>query len=132
MRLKRKEQEFSGPIGTSNYLGSDALFEGQLDIEGNIRIDGKMKGCIRCMGLLVVGPEGFVEGPVQCHSLRLEGRLSGQVQATGLVSLMAGGRLHGDITAVQLEVHQGAYFCGKSVVPDDVQDVVWNDDESGV
>tara|TARA_B100000902_G_C26696335_1_gene614937 strand:- start:21 stop:254 length:234 start_codon:yes stop_codon:yes gene_type:complete len=60
-----------------NSIAKESKLEGALNTEGDIRIDGQLKGAIVTKGKLVLGTSGIIEGEVDCTSAII----SGEIQA---------------------------------------------------
>lgn len=95
-------------------LGRGTEFEGVLAFEGRVRIDGRFKGRIHSDGILVLGDGAEVEADVEVGTLIVRGgTLRGNVAARQLIEIHAEGRVHGDITAPQIDIDKGCIFEGK-------------------
>ena len=95
-------------------LGRGTEFEGVLAFEGRVRIDGRFKGRIHSDGILVLGDGAEVEADVEVGTLIVRGgTLRGNVAARQLIEIHAEGRVHGDITAPQIDIDKGSVFEGK-------------------
>jgi cytoskeletal protein CcmA (bactofilin family) len=95
-------------------LGRGSEFEGVLSFEGRVRIDGRFKGRIHSDGLLVLGEGAEVEAEIEVGTLIVRGgTLRGNVVARQLIEIHAEGRVHGDITAPQIDMDKGCLFEGR-------------------
>lgn len=95
-------------------LGRGTEFEGVLAFEGRVRIDGRFKGRVFSEGVLILGDGAEVEAEVEVGTLIVRGgTLRGNVIARQLIELHAEGRVHGDISAPQIEIDKGCLFEGK-------------------
>jgi cytoskeletal protein CcmA (bactofilin family) len=99
-----------GEIRTS--LGPDAVVSGRLSFTTPTRIEGKLRGELRCTRALVVAPRALVEGRVQAETIVVEGTLRGEVLQAERVEVRPGGRLLGRVRTGCLVVHDGAIFEG--------------------
>jgi cytoskeletal protein CcmA (bactofilin family) len=95
-----------------NRLVEGTSITGEIISEGNIRIDGKLKGTIATKGKLVIGPKGVVEGEIVCGDADIEGKLLGTIKVNGLLSLKSTSKLEGDIFTGKLAIEPGASFSG--------------------
>jgi cytoskeletal protein CcmA (bactofilin family) len=98
--------------GTHTLLGPDASFEGKLDFEGDVRIDGRFRGEIVSNDRLIIGEGAKVQGTVRVGTLILNGTLEGQVHVTEEAELQAPGRLVGELYAPSLVIARGVILDG--------------------
>ncbi|MGH7859170.1 MAG: bactofilin family protein [Candidatus Binatia bacterium] len=97
-------------------LGSDAMITGRLSFTTATRIEGKLKGELRCTDLLIVGPTAVVEGLVKAEELRIEGLVRGEIVDTKKVEIAPSGKLFGKLRAAALVIHDGGIFEGECVM----------------
>ena len=95
-----------------NRIVEGTSIEGEIISEGNIRIDGKVKGTVSTRGRLVIGPEGSVEGNIICSNADIEGVLVGTIKVSELLTLKNTAKLQGDIVTSKLSIEPGAVFGG--------------------
>jgi cytoskeletal protein CcmA (bactofilin family) len=112
MAWGKKESYVNGQM-LDAVLGKDTRFEGTLETERGVRIDGHYKGLIKVAGDVVVGEDGVVEAQVYGHNVQIDGEVHGQVYATGLLELTATGKLYGDLQAAKMHMEEGAVFDGR-------------------
>jgi len=91
----------------------DALaITGNVKTEGNLRLDGTLRGDIHCLSL-IIGQDAGLEGNVVAEEVVIGGRLKGSVR-TLHVTLKAKSHVEGELYHRSLTIEQGAYFEGKS------------------
>jgi cytoskeletal protein CcmA (bactofilin family) len=100
-------------------IGADAVINGKLSFTTPTRIEGKLKGELRCTQLLIIGATAVVEGSVRADELRIEGIVQGEVLDTRKVEICPQGRLTGKVVAQRLVVRDGGYFEGQCMVGPD-------------
>ena len=105
-----KNQEVDS--SSRNIIASDTVFKGDIQSNGNIRIDGTVIGTLNCKCKVVVGDSGKIEGEVVCQSANISGEVKVKITVTELLTLKASSKLVGDIIAGKLEVEPGAIFSG--------------------
>jgi len=108
--------EFLRETEVRTSIGADAVINGKLSFTTPTRIEGKLKGELRCTQLLIIGPTAVVEGWVKADELRVEGILRGEVGETRKVEICEQGKLIGRIAARLLVVRQGGFVDGKCSV----------------
>ena len=104
-------------------LAADSVINGKLAFTTPTRIDGKLKGELRCTQLLVIGPTAIVEGWVRADTVRLEGVVRGEIAETRRVEIRPSGRFIGRLATDRLVLHEGAIMDGECLigVPDPQQ-----------
>lgn len=95
-----------------NLIGNGTSITGDINSNGDVRIDGALKGNITISGKLVVGPSGSIEGNVICQNADISGEIHGKVTVTELLSLKASAKLLGDIVTGKISIEPNATFTG--------------------
>jgi cytoskeletal protein CcmA (bactofilin family) len=98
----------------STFLGSDANFEGTLEFQGTIRVDGRLKGKI-CSegGTLIVGEKAVVDADITAGAVIVMGELSGTIDARERIEVNPPGRLGGNVQTASISIKPGGIFNGK-------------------
>lgn len=108
--LGRKDKGFKEDFDT--LIGSNATFEGSIELEGTIRVDGTVKGDITVKGDVYVGTEALVNGNISANNVHLAGTIEGNVRATGILKIFSTAKLYGDIEVSSFVTDEGAIFHG--------------------
>lgn len=95
-----------------NLIGTGTNIIGDINSNGDLRIDGVLKGNIKINGKLVVGPSGNIEGNVQCQHADVSGEIHGTITVTELLSLKASAKVLGDIVTGKIAIEPNATFTG--------------------
>jgi cytoskeletal protein CcmA (bactofilin family) len=93
-------------------LGPDTTFKGTMTFEKPLKVDGTFEGELHTNGYLIVGKSGQVKADLNVGETRIEGKVSGNVNAERRVDLAPTAVLHGDIKANRLAIAEGATFVG--------------------
>ena len=101
----------------ASLIGGGTTIVGDIAFSGGLRIDGTVRGAVRCVdgdkaGMLVISELGTVEGEVRAAHLVVAGRINGPVYASELVELQPKARIAGDVHYRALEMHNGAIVDG--------------------
>lgn len=91
-------------------IGTEII--GDITSNGDLRIDGKVKGTIKLQGKLVIGENGEVSGEVICANVTVAGILHGKIQVAELLNLQATAKVEGEVITGKLAVEPGAEFTG--------------------
>ena len=100
----------AGPI--LNIIGAGTTVEGVVNCDGDIRIEGHVKGTVKSKAKIVIGNSGSVEGDLFCENADISGKIFGSVEVTEMVFLKSTAYLEGDITTTKFVVEAGAKFNG--------------------
>lgn len=95
-----------------NMIGPGTKIVGNIETNGDIRIDGNIEGNIASKGKVVIGSNGFVKGEIHCVNAELSGVLNGRVNVTELLSLKASSKITGEMIVGKLSIEPGAIFSG--------------------
>jgi len=93
-----------------SIISTDLIITGNLLSEGEIQIDGTVRGDIRTKDLLV-GETALIQGEIIAESIRVHGRVDGQIKAQN-VSLAKTAHVVGDILHDNLSIETGAFLEG--------------------
>jgi cytoskeletal protein CcmA (bactofilin family) len=85
---------------------------GKLIFHEPVRIEGRFRGEVRSLELVVVGEEGMIEGKVFAPRLLIMGELRGDVVGCDRVVIGPRGKFFGNIETRSLTVAEGAYLDG--------------------
>ena len=106
-----------------NSIAKESKLEGALNTEGDIRIDGQLKGAIVTKGKLVLGTSGIIDGEVDCASAIISGEIQATIRVKELLTLKSTAKLSGEIIAGKLAIEPGAIFTGKCSMGTIVKDI---------
>jgi cytoskeletal protein CcmA (bactofilin family) len=100
------------PSASATVIARDTHCEGQLTGKRPVRLEGSLKGGVTIEAALDVAEGAMVEGDVQASSVRVAGRIHGNVSTAGMVELLATASVRGDIATAALHVQEGAHLEG--------------------
>ncbi|ODR98866.1 hypothetical protein AUC68_06700 [Methyloceanibacter methanicus] len=100
-----------------SIIGEDLTIEGNVSSKGEIQVDGKIQGDVKC-GSLLLGDKAEVNGSVLSEDVVIRGKVVGSIRGLR-VTLQSQSHVEGDIYHQSLAIEQGAYFEGKSRRSDD-------------
>lgn len=103
----------------NTIIGKGTHFEGTIEVNGGIRIDGQVKGKITCTDTLSVGSDGIVEADLEAKHAIIEGKVNGNISTSEKLELQATSVVIGEFTTKRLMVEEGALFHGKSNMRED-------------
>jgi cytoskeletal protein CcmA (bactofilin family) len=95
-------------------IGKTIVIRGEIQGQEDLVVDGKLEGTVNLAeNRLTVGPSANVAADIIAKDVLVQGRVQGNVVASGRVELRAGCNLEGDIRALRLAVEDNAVFRGK-------------------
>jgi cytoskeletal protein CcmA (bactofilin family) len=108
------------PQEIGSLIGAGATVTGDLSFSGGLRIDGVVRGAVRCTegekgGMLIISEHGAIEGEVRASHVVVAGRIQGPVHAAELIELQPKARVQGDVHYRALEMHHGAVVEGMMI-----------------
>ena len=93
-------------------VGRNVNVSGKLIFHEPVRIEGRFRGEVRSIELVVIGEDGMVEGKVFAPRLLIMGELRGDLVGCNRVVLGPRAKVFGNIETHNLTVSEGAYFDG--------------------
>lgn len=90
--------------------------EGDFRGQGDIIIDGEVKGVVATDGLLTVGPNASVEADIHAEGAIIAGKVTGNVTIRSHVELKTTAHVVGDVAAATATVESGARLCGSVTI----------------
>lgn len=107
---------------TRNIISNGTKIQGDIESDGDFRIEGIVSGNVKAKGKIVIGETGQIDGQMQCQSADISGKASVKLEVTELTSLRATSQFTGDIITKKISIEPGAIFSGtcqmaKSAVP---------------
>lgn len=95
-----------------NIINAGTTILGDLNSEGDMRIDGTVKGYVSSKARLVLGNTCRVDGDIKAVNLELSGEVNGNIYVTELLTIKATAKINGDIVSNKLIIEAGAEFNG--------------------
>jgi cytoskeletal protein CcmA (bactofilin family) len=97
---------------TLNIINSGTQIIGDVNSDGDMRVDGTIKGYLTSKARLVLGPTAVIEGDVKAVNIEISGEVNGNTFASELLTVKATAKINGDIVSNKLIIEAGASFNG--------------------
>lgn len=97
---------------SASFISNNLILNGNIEFQGNIRIDGKVTGKIQCQNIVTVGEEAQIDADIVAKNLISSGQTNGSVLAEESVHLSQNGKLTGNIKTRNLEIDKFFSFAG--------------------
>lgn len=107
-----------------NIIGSGTKIVGDIETNGDLRVDGVIEGNIQSKGKLVLGAGGSIKGTIKCANAEIAGSFDGKVEVSELLSLRSTAFFKGEMTIAKLSIEPGATFIGTCNMADKVRQSV--------
>jgi len=95
-----------------NTFAQDTKIIGNIESDGDIRMDGVLEGKLNCKGRVVVGPEARIKGTIYARNAEILGNVEGEITVIDLLTLKATAVINGDLIMGKFSVEPGARFTG--------------------
>lgn len=120
---------FEGTLHTKGDVEIAGVFKGDIFSEGNVKlfaniegnvqggnvelVTSSVQGDVSAKELLKIGPQSVIGGNIKTKDMICSGRIVGNVESSGRVTLTTGSALTGDLTATTIAVMEGALMEGR-------------------
>jgi cytoskeletal protein CcmA (bactofilin family) len=99
------------------FLGLQTAVEGNLKVDGTVRIDGHFKGNIESQGCtMIVGEKAVIEADISVHTVTVNGEVKGNINATHRIELSPTARVFGDLHAPEVHIDAGSVLDGRCTI----------------
>ena len=95
-----------------NTITSGTEIIGDINSQGDLRLDGFLKGNLNIRGRVVIGKTGKVTGTITCKNAEINGNMEGKIYVGELLSLTETANVKGDIVINKLNIQPGCKFTG--------------------
>ena len=109
---KSKTSFDPGAGNASTMIGAGTIITGDIESNGDIRIDGILKGNLKGKAKIIVGADGMVEGNIEGLQADIMGHVTGSIKVQELLFLHGKTQVNGDIYASKLQIEPTAVFNG--------------------
>ena len=112
-----KNQVIEGGFGEAEtIIGASVKVEGNFVCQGNMIIDGEVRGLIKTNKALSVGAKSVIYADIEADNARIAGEIHGNLRVNGFLELSETAKVFGDIEVTSLSIAQGAVFNGNCVM----------------
>ena len=111
---KSKSENYEENVTASaSMIGAGTTLKGDITSNGDLRIDGTLKGNIIGSAKVIIGANGVVEGDISGQQADIMGKVTGSIKVKDLLQLKNGSVVEGNISAGKLQVEPSAVFNGQ-------------------
>ena len=96
-----------------SIIASDMTVIGDLETEGVVRIEGRVRGTVRVGSQVLVAQGAVIDGDLHTQEAVISGQVSGAIHARERVELQASAMVAGDILTPRISIIEGARVSGE-------------------
>jgi cytoskeletal protein CcmA (bactofilin family) len=111
---KTLDENLNSPAET--VVGPSVKIQGDLNSEGNIKIEGQVSGKVKTSQSVFVIPGAKITADILAGNAVIGGEISGNLKISGHLILQSTAKILGDVACTVLRVEDGAQFSGKCVM----------------
>lgn len=104
------EKQFSS---SATLISPGTVLKGDIISENDLRIDGTVKGNIKCSAKIIIGSTGFVDGNIEGVQADITGKVQGNISVKELLQLRGSSNVAGNVSAAKLQIDPSATFNGQ-------------------
>ncbi|MGG9964442.1 bactofilin family protein [Ferruginibacter sp. SUN106] len=121
---KSKSSFDETPASSTSIIGAGTTITGNVQSNGDIRIDGIIKGNLVAKAKILIGAEGVIEGDIDGKQADILGKVTGKIKVADLLYLHGKAEVDGDIYAGKLQIEPTASFNGQCHMGANVVDLI--------
>lgn len=106
-----------------NIIAKNTTIVGDINSEGDFRIDGRVEGSIHTSGRIIIGRTGVVKGNASCSTADVEGKFSGDLVVKSQLIVKSSAHISGEVTLSKLTVEPGADFNANCIMKGSVKEL---------
>lgn len=111
----------AAPSGNiESVVGPNAYFRGDIQSDSGARVDGVFEGSIDITGNLIVGESAKIVADVKANNVSVAGAVKGNISGNR-VEILETGRVWGDLKVNSLLLNEGAYLRGQTMMHADIE-----------
>lgn len=126
MFSEKKERNSDNPGAGQNRINDGTKIKGDISSNGYFRIDGTIEGTLTTPSKVVIGKTGVIIGTLSCKNADIEGKVEGNLDITGTLSLKSTAHIVGEVIVGKLAVEPGATFNATCTMKGSVKEVNLN------
>ena len=101
---KKETNENKDDTQIKAYMGEDSVFNGSLNFDGTVRIDGKFEGKVITEDTLIIGETGHLMAEISAGTVICMGRVEGTIVASKKVEIHSTSKILGNIKSPAIDI----------------------------
>jgi cytoskeletal protein CcmA (bactofilin family) len=111
--LARVKAGPTAPEECSSVVSAGSTWQGTLNLDGSVRIDGQLTGDIDARDTVHISEGAQVDAKVKAAFVVIAGAFQGQVECSERLELLPTSRTQGELSTKSLMIHEGAFINGQ-------------------
>jgi len=103
----------SGSNPKTTVVAGGTKVKGQVSGAASLVVEGVVEGRLHLENEVSVGVDGLVTGEIKARSVRVGGRVKGNIEGLEMVEILANGSVEGDVRSPRVVIADGAFLKGK-------------------
>ena len=103
----------TAPEECSSVVSAGSTWQGTLNLDGSVRIDGQLTGDIDARETVHISEGAQVDAKVKAAFVVIAGAFQGQVECSERLELLPTSRTQGELSTKSLMIHEGAFIDGQ-------------------
>jgi cytoskeletal protein CcmA (bactofilin family) len=130
---KEKTSSTEKQISSSaTLISAGTILTGDILSETDLRIDGTVKGNIKCSAKIIIGTTGFVDGNIEGSNADVTGKVQGHIVVKEFLQLRGQCNVTGNLSAAKLQIDPTATFNGQCQMNNGVSAATTKNNNSNV
>ncbi|MGE0058616.1 MAG: polymer-forming cytoskeletal protein [Dehalococcoidia bacterium] len=100
------------PDRCANVIAAGAKWQGTLNVDDSVRIEGQFSGEVRAKGTVHVSEGAQVDAKIRALFVVVSGNVRGEIRCEQRVDLLPRSRVNGQVITKVLSIHEGAVLDG--------------------
>lgn len=97
----------------TTIVAAGTTLKGEVTGSASLVVEGVVEGRLHLENEVAVGVDGLVTGEIKARSVRIGGRVKGNIQGREMIEILANGSVEGDVRSPRVVIADGAFFKGK-------------------
>ena len=130
MFSKKNQDNSLGTYTQQNTISYGTIIKGDIQSEGDFRIEGTVHGNVITKGKVVIGKTGLLNGTLKSVNSDIEGHFKGKLILTETLSIKSTAKIEGEVEVGKLSVEPGAIFNAVCLMKGTVKELINSEQES--
>ncbi len=93
------------------YISENCAITGDLNLQGEVMINGTVEGNLNCEGNITIGRTGVLKGYLKANEVFVAGAIDGELHCD-LLNIENKGMVNGELYSDEIKIDRGGQFFG--------------------